>query len=431
MSAPRLSRRAVAALFLARQRLDRPRGRRLGARALRDFAEATCGVQIDSVNVVDRAHHLSLWSRFGPYDRRRLEKLLYRERVLFEYLSHVACFVATSDLPIWKSMMQALPERWRQRWGDDPPATLCDQVEAEIAAHGTRGNADFERPGGGRAGGWWSWKPAQHALDYLWKCGRIAVHSRENFQKRYAVMDRVLPAWRDTEAVPYASLPRVRVLRSLAAMGAATRADLAGYWTWPRLPAATIGGALRDLVDTGEVVELRADFDDAPYYARAEDLPALARAARVRRPSRGTTLLSPFDSLLWHRDRVERLWGFRYRIEIYVPGHQRTHGYYTLPLLHEGMFVGRVDLKTHRDAGVLEARHVHLEPWLGRAADPPGVCWGAPPDTAGVLAGLADALHSLARFVGAEQVRVGRVTPAAAKPALARALRAAGSGSAR
>jgi uncharacterized protein YcaQ len=424
VSVPVVSRRAVAALFLQRQQLDRPRTRRLTAASLQSFAEATCGVQIDSVNVLDRAHHLTLWSRFGAFDRGKLARLIYRKRVLIEYLTHVACFVATSDLPIWRGQMAAIPARWKRKYGTNPKPALLDAVEAAIAEHGTRSNADFERPGGAKAGSWWSWKPAMHALDYLWKSGRIAVHSREHFQKRYALMDRVLPQAKDVVPLSLPELTRQRLLRSLAAMGAATHDDLRMYWTWPGLSRPDRLATMAALLREGEIVELRVEGSHAPWFARAADVPALERAARSRRPSRGTTLLCPFDSFLWHRERTLRLWDFHYRIEIYVPGHKRSHGYYTLPLLHEGVLIGRVDLKHHREKGTLEARHVHFEPWFAKGGTPPGAHWGEI-DRDAALAGLADSLRSLAAFVGAERVEVARVTPVRLKGAVARALHVA------
>ena len=422
MSAPELSRRAVAALFLERQQLARPRARRLTGASLQGFVEQVGGLQIDSVNVIDRAHHLTLWSRFGPYDRATLERLTYRRRLLFEYLAHVACFVSARDLPLWRGIMAPLPARWKQRYGDPMTTMPTAEVESRIAEAGILGNADFGRTAGEKAGGWWSWKPAQHALDYLWKSGRIAVHSRENFQKRYALMERVLPQAAAVEPLPREEVTRQRLLRSLAAMGAATHDDLRAYWSWPRMPAGEQRDALGALLRSGEVVERRVEGSDRRWFARTADLPALARGARVRRPSRGTTLLCPFDSFLWHRERVERLWGFRYRIEIYVPGHLRTHGYYTLPLLHEGQLCGRVDLKHARATGVLESRHVHFEPWLAKGGRPPLAGWGTiEPDAA--VAGLADSLASLAAFLGANRVAIGRVTPARLREPVVRASR--------
>ncbi len=424
MPPPAVSRRAAAALFLERQWLDKPRGRRLTARTLGDFARATCGVQIDSVNVLDRAHHVTLWSRFGEYDRATLERLIYKRRVLFEYLSHVACFVATDDLPIWRATMDEMPERFRKRSGyPGRQQPVVDAVLAAIEERGPLGNADFERPRSmGKGGGWWDWKPASHALDYLWKAGRIGVHSRQHFHKRFAAMATVLPQAATTAPLPIEEARRQRVLRSLAAMGAAAPDDLHAYWTWPRWFAVDMRRTLAGLVKEGLVTELAVEGQRAPWYARTADLPALQAADRRRAPSRGTTLLAPFDSFLWHRERTLRLWDYFYRIEIYVPGHLRTHGYYSLPILHDGQLVGRVDAKTHREKGVLEARHVHLEPWLAAGKAPPRAHWGAV-DRDEALVGIAGALWSLAGHVGCGGVKLGRVTPGKLKPAMTRALR--------
>jgi len=417
-----IPRRAVAALFLERQQLDRPRARRLTAASLEAFVSGVCGLQIDSVNVLDRAHHLTLWSRFGPYDRARLERLIYRRRVVFEYLSHVACFVATRDLPIWRGIMAQIPERWRKHYGRLVSRLPLDEVERAIAEAGVANKAEADPDSRKGSAGWWNWTPTRRALDYLWKSGRIAVHSRHHFQKRYAILSRVLPHAAGVAPLPPGEIARERVLRSLAAMGAATRDDLRGYWTWPRI-GTDQAAALAALRREGRVVELAVEGLAQPFFARAEDVAALDRAARVRRPSRGTTLLSPFDSFLWHRERVHRLWGYHYRIEIYVPAQHRTHGYYTLPLLHEGVPVGRVDLKLHRERGELAARHVHFEPWLARGVAPPGAHWGVP-DRDAVLAGLAEALGSLATFTGADRVTLARVTPGAFKRGLGEAMRA-------
>lgn len=423
---PLVSRRAAAALFLERQWLDRPRGRRLTERTLGDFVSQTCGLQVDSVNVIDRAHHITLWSRFGEYDRAKLERLTYKKRVLFEYLTHVACFVATRDLALHRAIMDDAPRRfdarypgWRKKHRD-----VIAAVTTAITERGPLGNADFERPESmGKSAGWWSWKPATHALDYLWKAGVIGIHSREHFHKRFALNERMLPMLATTLAMPHELAMRERLLRSLAAMGAASRTDLTRYWTWPGWSAPAQTAMLRRLIDEGAVREVRLERESAAWYARAEDVEALERAHRKRSPSQGTALLAPFDSFLWHRERTHLLWGYFYRIEIYVPGHKREHGYYSLPLLHDGHLIGRVDLKTHREAGVLEARHVHLEPWFAAGEPPPGVHWGKL-DRDAVFAGLAGALRSLARHVGVSEVKLARVTPAKLKPELLRALRA-------
>ncbi len=428
MTTPRLSRRAVAAAFLERQWLDRPRGRRLTATTLADFVSETCGLQIDSVNVIDRAHHLTLWSRFGAYDRAALERLTYKKRVLFEYLTHVACFVASRDLPLHAAVMADTPARfdrrykgWRKRY-----AATIESVESAIRARGMRApmaNADFERPPGtAKHAGWWDWKPAQHALDFLQKAGRIGVHSRVHFHKRYVAMDAMLPALADITPLSLEQMWRERMLRSLAAMGAASRSDLARYWTWPGWSAPAQRATLAALIAEGRVSEVAVEGEKAHWFARTEDVPALERAHRKRAPSTGTTLLCPFDSFLWHRERVLALWDYHYRIEIYVPAEKRTHGYYTLPILHDGQLIGRVDLKTHRDNGMLEARHVHLEPWFAKGTPAPGVAWGAI-DRDAAFAGLAEALRSLAAHVGVQRVAISKCTPASFRRPLESLLR--------
>ncbi len=424
MKPPHFTARSVAALFLERQQLARPRSRKLTAANLEGFVAGVGGLQIDSVNVIDRAHHLTLWSRFGEYDRAAFERLAYRRRVVFEYLSHVACFVATRDLPLWRGCMAEVPHRRRQdsSWIDDE-RKLIASVEAAIAERGPLGNADFERPKHmGKGGGWWTWKPAMHALDYLWKSGRIAVHSREHFQKRYALMEQVLPQAAAIAPLPFAEVTRQRLLRSLAAMGAAALDDLRSYWTWPGIKMPLVRAALAELIEAGTVSEIQVEGQSRVWFARTEDLGALARANRRERPCQGTTFLCPFDSFLWHRERIHRLWDYFYRIEIYVPAAQRQHGYYSLPVLHEGQLVGRVDMKTHRERAELELRHVHLEPWVGKAALPPRPHWGAI-DRDALLEGIAESAASLARHVGCSRVTLARVTPAALKPPLKRLLR--------
>ena len=298
-----------------------------------------------------------------------------------------------------------------------------DLVTEAIRTGGPAGSADFEhrRPAG--RGGWWSWKPAQHALHYLWMTGALAVHSRPHFQKRYDLIERILPAWPGVEAASTEAFRAWHVERSLHAMGAATDTDLPRYLSFPRMGPGVRRAALRRLVEAGEVVPIEVKGSRARWLVLARDLPALARAARRREGSRGTTLLSPFDSLLWHRERVERLFGFSYRIEVYTPGPQRVHGYYTLPILHDGQLIGRVDAKAHRADRHLAVRHVHFERWFATGGEPPAASWGAiEQDEA--LAGMADALWSLARFTGADRVSLGRVVPGRLRPPLARMLRA-------
>ena len=423
MPRPALPLPAVTALFLQRQHLARPRASRLTAGRLGRFVEDVCGLQIDSINVLERAHYLTVWSRFGPYDRARLDRLVYRRRLLFEYWAHAACLVPTSMLPWWRRAMLDYRVRhtgwsnWLRR-----NAKVLSLVKASVQANGPMGNADFEgrRPAGGRRG-WWDWKPIQHALHYLWMTGALTVDSRRHFQKRFDLLERAMPDVLGIEAVSSEEFQRWHLERSLHAMGAATEADLSRYLSFPRFTPGARRAALRSMVERGEIAEIEVEGSPGRWLALARDLPMLARAGRAPAPSRGTTLLSPFDSLLWHRDRVARLFGFDYRIEVYTPGPRRVHGYYTLPILHHGHLIGRLDAKAHRAERRLEVRHAHFESWFASVQAPPA--GGARVDQDEALAGLGEALGSLAAFVGADEVTLQRVTPRRLRASLARTLR--------
>jgi uncharacterized protein YcaQ len=283
------------------------------------------------------------------------------------------------------------------------------------------GNADFEgrRPSG--RSGWWSWRPVQHALHYLWMTGALTIHSRRHFNKRFDLFERAIPAVLECETVSPEEFQRWHVERSLHAMGAATEQDLTGYMTFPRFGPGGRRKALRAMIDRGEVAEIEVEGSNNRWFVLTRDLGALARTRREA-ASGGTTLLSPFDSLLWYRDRVKRLFSLDYRIEVYTPGHKRVHGYYTLPILHRGHLIGRVDAKAHRFERRLEVRHAHFEPWFARTGAPPGRHDQL--DQGEAVAGLAEALLSLGAFVGGDEITLQRVTPHRLRSPLVRALRA-------
>jgi hypothetical protein len=418
--------RAVTALFLHRQHLARPRAHRLTPGRLTRFAEDVGGIQMDSINVLERAHYLTVWSRFGPYDRARLDRLVYRRRLLLEYWAHAACLVPTSMLPWWKRAM--LDYRLRHtgwsRWLQKNTKLLATVTDM-IRTNGPMGHAELEgrRPPRGR-GGWWNWRPVQHALHYLWMTGALTIHSRRHFQKRFDLLERALPAAASADAVSAEVFQRWHIERSLHAMGAVTEIDLTHYLTYPRGGTSARRAALRAMLAQGEVTEIEVEGAKGRWLALTRDLTPLARAARLAHASHGTTLLAPFDSLLWYRDRVSRLFGFDYRIEVYTPGHKRIHGYYTLPILHAGQLIGRLDAKAHRAEQRLEIRHVHFEPWAARGE--PSATGRGRLDQDETLAGLAETVGSLARFLGADHVTLGRVTPSRLRAPLARAVRARG-----
>jgi hypothetical protein len=423
MLRPAFPLRDVRALFLARQHLTRPRATSLTAQRLLRFVEDAGGIQLDSINVVDRAHYLTVWARFGAYDRAALDRLVYERRLLFEYWAHAACLVPTTALPWWRRAMADYRlrhtgwARWLKR-----NTKIVARVRDAVAANGPMAHGDLEsrRPRG--EGGWWSWKPAQHAFHYLWMTGTLTVHSRKHFNKRYDLLERTLPAVSDAVVATGEAFARWHVERSLHAMGAATEQDLRGYLTFPRWAPGVRRMALAEMRASGDVTEIDVDGAPGRWLVLTRDLPALARAGRAT--ARGTTLLAPFDSLLWYRDRVSRLFGYDYRIEVYTPGDKRVHGYYTLPILHDGWLIGRVDAKANRRDSRLEIRHVHFEPWFAAGRPAPGN--GVRLDREAAMAGLADAFGSLGTFLNAATVTLDRVTPSTLRRPLERAVRTSG-----
>ena len=415
MPGPAVSLRAVTALFLQRQHLDRPRATSITPRRLARFVEDVGGLQLDSINVLDRAHYLTVWSRFGPYDRAWLDRQVYRRRLLFEYWAHAACLVPTTMLPWWRRAM--LDYRLRHTgWSSlRRNSKVLERVRTAVLASGPMANGDFEGRRRAGAGGWWRWGPTQHALHYLWMTGALTIHSRQHFQKRFDLLERAIPAAVGGEAPSSEDFRRWHLERSLHAMGAATEQDLAGYMTFPRFGPGGRRAPLRALLERGEITEIEVEGRPGRWLALTRDLPALAR--RSAAPSAGTTLLSPFDSLLWYRGRAARLFGFDYRIEVYTPGPKRVHGYYTLPILHHGQLIGRVDAKSHRAERRLEIHHVHFEPWFADGKTPP--TGGERLDVDEARAGLGDALGALGTFVGADDIVVRRVTPQRLRAGLA------------
>jgi len=406
---PTFTRRAAAALFLQRQHLARPRARRFTAKRMLAFVEDAGGLQLDSINVIDRAHYLTTWSRFDLYNRAALDRLAYRRRELFEYWAHAACMVPTSHFPAWRRAMieRAHWPSWT-RWVKKNRRVM-EAVENAVRENGPMGTADFEHAPGTTTG-WWNWKPASYALDYLWRSGRFTVHSRRHFQKRYDFTERLMPHVLDAEPLDADEFVRWHIRRSLHAMGAATENDLRLYLTFPQIPRPRRQRALRELLASGEVVEVTLARDRARWLALARDLDALAAAGRRRQGSTGVTLLAPFDSLMWHRERVARLFGFDYRIEVYVPQPKRIFGYYVLPILADGHFIGRADVKANRQTGRLEVKALHFERWFAKGDAAPAAAWGTL-DRADVLRRLGEALRSLGMFTGAPNLWLGRVTP--------------------
>ena len=368
------------------------------ARALRRVLGRIGLVQIDSVNVLVRSHYLPLYSRLGPYPPALLERAAWRPpRSLFEYWGHEASLLPVAAQPLLRWRMQrARQDAWgrMRRIAQERPG-FVDWVRQEVADKGplTAGQIEHDRPA--KRTGWWNWDDLKVALEWLFWCGQVTSASRRGFERCYDLPERVLPAQVLAAPTPAPADAQRELVRIAArACGVAAERELRDYF---RLDPAEARARVAELVEEGELLPVAVEgWQDA----RGASFPAyLHRDAAVPRRVTARALLSPFDSLVWERARTQRLFGFRYRIEIYVPAPKRVHGYYVLPFRLGDRLVARVDLKADRLAGLLRVQAAYAEPQ-------------APPETAPELAAE---LRVLAGWLGLERVAVaerGDLAPA-------------------
>jgi hypothetical protein len=360
----RLSLEAARRVALAAQGFGRRRPTAdPGTRAVADVVRRLGVVQIDSVNVLARAQYLPVLARIGPYDRTRLDDCAGRApRSLFEYWGHEAALlpVGMHRLMRWR-MDRVHDDAWGgmvrvQREQPGLVREVAEVVRATGPVTATELEAVFTHVERGERAHWgWNWSAVKQAVEYLFWAGEITSAGRDSaFRRRYAAPEAVLP--RAVLAAPtptQAQAHRELVAVAARALGVATAADLADYF---RMPTAPTREAIRELVEAGELVEVTVP-DWPTSYAPA--------GFRVPRAVEASALLAPFDPLIWFRPRTERLFGMRYRIEIYTPAAQRVHGYYVLPFLHGEQLVARVDLKADRASGRLLVHAAHPEGDVG------------------------------------------------------------------
>ena len=395
---PAISHDHVVRLWLHQQGLATPRATTpLTRRAFTGHLEHTGALQLDSINVLDRAHYLTLWSRFGAYDRAKVDRWVYRDRVAYEYWGHEASVLPISHLPLGRRRMRGFPDpvwqkfSWWQRY--QTSAASKRRVLKRLREEGPLESADFTtRAPGKNAGGppvasVLGAKEDTRSLKLLWHAGRVAIRSRRHFRCIYDLAERVYPEVAPALAAEYADS---WLLRGLRGNGVTSVRHLDNYFTAPGLTAADRRRVIARNLKRGQVVEVRVEGRREPFFALPEHLDGLADLAEPV----GTTLICPFDSFLWQRRRAEDLLDFRYRVEIYVPPTKREFGYYVLPILHDGRLVGRLDPKLHRDRGELEIRAIYLEPGVERDQE--------------LERGLAEAIGSLAEFATAEQLTMPR-----------------------
>ena len=385
MSGPvHLSAAQARRIALAAQGFGVARPATAAARHLRQTARDLGVIQIDSVNVVSRTHYLPAFSRLGHYPRETLEAEAWgRTPSFFEYWGHEASLLPLDSQRLFRWRMaraEAGEGLWSgtARFGRERRAYI-EGILAEIEQRGPVTGGDFATGPRG-APGWWSWSDGKRALEWLFWAGKITTATRRGFERVYDLTERVLPAAVINHPTPTEAEAQRQLVRiSARAMGVATAADLRDYF---RLPLADARARIGELVTAGELVPVTVEGWDKPAFMD----PTCRKPRRIA----ARALLSPFDNLIWFRERTERLFGVRVRLEIYTPAHKRVHGYYVLPFLQDEAITARVDLKADRKAGVLRVQAAWREP------DADGETPGA----------LAEELRLAARWLGLDRVEV-------------------------
>ena len=393
-SLPIVSAAAARSLLLDGQGLLNDPSRRAGPQAVSKIIRQLGFVQVDSIQRVERAHHLILGARLDDYRQDYLEQIAFRKRVLFEHWTHDAALIPTEWFHYWKprfieTELRLRKSRWfTHRLGANPEQTLA-HVYARIEREGPLRTSDFERTADKPATGWWDWTPEKAALEFLWHTGRLAIHGRDRFQKIYDLTERVFPEphARDTPQ----DVAHIDWMCSMALerIGVATPAELAAFWD-----AITIAEAAqwsREQVVAGKVAQVVVETLDGGKPRSAIALVDWKRRARALSAPDRMRLLAPFDPIVRDRKRALRLFNFDYRFEAFVPAKQRRHGYYVLPILEGEQLVGRLDPRHDREQQALVIDKVWWEPKIKFTRDRKRK--------------LNEALERLAAQIGADEIK--------------------------
>jgi uncharacterized protein YcaQ len=368
-----------------------------GKQALVDIIRRIGLLQLDTIHVVARSHYLVILSRAGLYNPADLDALLYPDRRLFEQWAHAACLIPIEDHAYFAPVIQARRDGpldgWVERRLGGEPDSILQAVLAEVHERGPLPSRHFEDPREQR-GTWWDWKPAKTALEVLFDQGYLMVDRRENFHRFYDLAERVLPSSARPPQRTVKDYRRWATMRSVACLGVATPAHASDYY---RQRKPMVRAQMEHLAGEGALVPVDVEGWKETAYLDPADLSLVGEIEAGEHQPTLTTFLSPFDNLIWDRQRVRDLFGFDYRVEMYTPATQRKHGYYLLPILHRGRLVGRLDPKADRKARTLIVRAVYLEP--------------EEPLTGELLAGIAGALHEFMAFHGSQKLIIERTEP--------------------
>ncbi len=399
-----ISLRTARRLTLNSLLLDGRTKVRAGKGGVAQVVERLGYVQIDTIAVIERAHHHVLWSRMPGYRPGHLHQALAGERTVFEYWGHAASYLPMRDYRFYLPMMRGFldPKNgWFRGWGEKY-GDLLGPVKKRIREEGPLAARDFEHPAG-RKGPWWDWKPAKAALELLFWRGELMIRERRGFERVYDLTERVLPAGTDTRMPDDGELGRFIVRRAIGALGVAREREIRDYIRIGDRRIVT--RALDELLAACEVARVAVEGQKTPFFAFPK---ALEQAGRLRaRPPRAR-FLSPFDNLVIFRPRLQERFSFDYAFECYVPRHRRNHGYFVLPILFGEDLVGRLDPKADRVSRKLIVRRLAIEPRFASAE--------------GLAPGLAAALREFATFNGCEETALEKVEPAGMRMPLSRLL---------
>jgi len=314
-------------------------------------------LQIDTINIVARAPFFSLWSRLGDYDPDWLNQLL-AEQSVFEFWAHAASYIPIEDYGLHRRIQI---EQWRlpwyQHWYDNHQAEF-DAVLAHVKENGAVKSSDFKRSDGKHGGTWWDWKIEKRALEYWFTAGELMISKRINFQRVYDLRERVLPDWKDSNAPDLDTVYRRLVLKSISAMGLAIPTWISDYFRIPKKETQT---TLQHLLDEHRLIELKVEDWNESAWALPEVWEGFQVEFRKNPEPHYTTILSPFDSLIWDRARTRKLFNFDFTIECYLPAAKRKYGYFLLPVLHNSQLIARMDAKSHRAEKKFEVKLLYLE----------------------------------------------------------------------
>ncbi len=313
-------------------------------------------LQIDTIHVVARAPYFILWSRLGNYDSDWLDET-HRRGHLFEYWCHAACFIPIEEYPYFRSKMTPT-NGWRlsDQWVQDHP-DLIKLVLETIQKNGPTCSADFKKTKK-QPGGWWNWKEEKIALENLWHRGDLMVVYRHKFQRYYDLFSNVLPNYNDQTTPSHNEAKQYWVEKTIKTLGAARPKWVADYY---RLGKTETLAHIDTLISKGQILSFFNPAWDDDILIHKDNLPLLQKVLNNELIASHSTLLSPFDPLIWDRERTQDLFDFKYTIECYLPAEKRQYGYFSLPILYKGNLVGRLDAKAHRKEKIFEIRELHFE----------------------------------------------------------------------